>query len=123
MEISLDMAEKIRNIKSEGFKSAAIICKTLKECKKLKVELKSFGLDIDIITGNEEEFLGGVVLIPSYLVKGLEFDVVIIANGSKEAYSTDPLDVKLLYIAMTRPLHRLYIYSHGDKAEMFSECS
>lgn len=122
-EISLDMAEKIKNIKFEGFKSAAIICKTLEECKKLKIELKSVGLNIDIITGNEAEFLGGVVLIPSYLVKGLEFDVVIIANGSKEAYSTDPLDVKLLYIAMTRPLHRLYIYSLGDKAEMLSQCS
>jgi DNA helicase-2/ATP-dependent DNA helicase PcrA len=57
----------------------------------------------------------------SGLVKGLEFDVVIIANASKKEYSTDPLDVKLLYIAMTRPLHRLYIYSVGEKTRMLSE--
>jgi len=102
----------------EGFKSVAIICKTLEDCKRMKEELKSYGLKVDIITGNESEYSGGVVLIPCYLVKGLEFDVVIVANGSKEAYSTEALDVKLLYIAMTRPLHRLYIYSIGEKAEM-----
>jgi len=47
--------------------------------------------------------------------------MVIIANASKEQYTPDELDVKLLYIAMTRPLHKLYIYSVGEKAEMLSE--
>jgi len=121
-DISLEIADKIINIKSEGFKSIAIICKTSEECKRLKAEFKTFEFEVDIITGNEAEYKGGVVLIPSYLVKGLEFDVVIVANGSKEIYSTDPLEVKLLYIAMTRPLHRLYIYSHGERAEVLSEC-
>jgi DNA helicase-2/ATP-dependent DNA helicase PcrA len=117
-EVSKDIVKKINIVLKEGFKSVAIICKTLEECKKMKEELKSYGLKVDIITGNESEYSGGVVLIPCYLVKGLEFDVVIVANGSKEAYSTEALDVKLLYIAMTRPLHRLYIYSIGEKAEM-----
>lgn len=117
-EVSKDIAKKINIVLKEGFKSVAIICKTLEECKKVKEELKSYGLKVDIITGSESEYSGGVVLIPCYLVKGLEFDVVIVANGSKEAYSTEALDVKLLYIAMTRPLHRLYIYSIGEKAEM-----
>jgi DNA helicase-2/ATP-dependent DNA helicase PcrA len=117
-EVSKDIVKKINIVLKEGFKSVAIICKTLEECQKMKEELKSYGLKVDIITGNESEYSGGVVLIPCYLVKGLEFDVVIVANGSKEAYSTEALDVKLLYIAMTRPLHRLYIYSIGEKAEM-----
>lgn len=119
-EVSRDIVKKINTVLKEGFKSVAIICKTLEECKRMKEELKSYELKVDIITGNENEYSGGVVLIPCYLVKGLEFDVVIVANGSKEAYSTETLDVKLLYIAMTRPLHRLYIYSIGEKAEMLS---
>ncbi|MEG0773732.1 RNA polymerase recycling motor HelD [Clostridium sp.] len=117
-EVSKDIVNKVNTVLQEGFKSVAIICKTLEECKNMKLELKSFGLKVDIITGNESQYLGGVVLIPCYLVKGLEFDVVIVANGSSDAYTTDPLDVKLLYIAMTRPLHRLYIYSVGVKAKM-----
>ena len=117
-ESSLEIFRKLSEIKEEGFKSAAIICKTLEECELLKQYLKKLGLKLNIIKGNESEFSGGIVLIPSYLVKGLEFDVVIIANASSQAYSKDPLDVKLLYIAMTRPLHRLYIYSAGEKAEM-----
>ena len=117
-EISELIAENISTLDKEGFKSAAIICKTLDECRQFKAELNNLGINIKIISGTETEYSGGVVLIPSYLVKGLEFDVVIVANASCKTYSTDPLDVKLLYIAMTRPLHRLYIYSSGPKAKM-----
>lgn len=120
MEIAKGISDIIKDLNSEGFKSAAIVCKTLEESKKIKAYLKNLGYDINIISGSEEEYLGGVVIIPSYLVKGLEFDVVIIANGSSSAYSEDPLDVKLLYIAMTRPLHRLYIFSAGEKAKMLT---
>lgn len=120
-EISYAIAKKIEEIKKEGFKSAAIICKTLEECEIVKINLKKLGLNLNIIKGTESEFIGGIVLIPSYLVKGLEFDVVIIANASQKAYSEDPLDVKLLYIAMTRPLHRLYIFSEGERAAMLCE--
>lgn len=119
-EMCESIAENITRINKEGFKSAAIICKTLEECKKIKEHLKRLGFDIHIITGKEKEYSGGVVLIPSYLVKGLEFDVVVVANANKEQYTTKELDVKLLYIAMTRPLHRLYIYSIGEKAEMLN---
>lgn len=117
-EIGDEIAAKISLVSAEGFKSAAIICKTMEECKQIKTYLKTHNLNIEIITGNENEYNGGIVIIPSYLVKGLEFDVVIIANGSSKSYTTDPLDVKLLYVAMTRPLHKLYIYSVGEKAKM-----
>lgn len=119
-EIGDEIAAKISLISKEGFKSAAIICKTMEECKQMNTCLKAHNLNIEIITGNENEYNGGIVIIPSYLVKGLEFDVVIIANGSSRSYTTDPLDVKLLYVAMTRPLHKLYIYSVGKKAAMLN---
>ncbi|EQB85939.1 hypothetical protein M918_16930 [Clostridium sp. BL8] len=117
-EVARDAADRIRSVLSEGYKSVAIICKTIDECKELRFQLKKVGMSPGIIKGSESQYLGGVVLIPSYLVKGLEFDVVIIANGSSTNYTTEPLDVKLLYVAMTRPLHKLYIYSIGEKAEM-----
>lgn len=117
-ETAEQIKQNISLMKQEGFKSAAIICKTMEECLQLKKLLKSLKLQAKVITGSEKEYSGGVVIVPSYLVKGLEFDMVIIANASSEQFSSEELDVKLLYVAMTRPLHRLYIYSCGEPAEM-----
>lgn len=104
---------KIKEAREAGFKSAAVICKTISECEKMFLLLKKSVEGISLITGKEDSYKGGVVIVPSYLSKGLEFDVVIIANGSEEEYSTGELDIKLLYVAMTRALHRLYIYHLG----------
>lgn len=60
--------------------------------------------------GVEKEYRGGTVMVPSYLSKGPEFDVVFIADGSSEKYKKNELDAKLLYVSLTRPLHKLYIY-------------
>lgn len=117
-ELLLEIAEKIKDIQNQGFRSAAIICKTLEECKLFKAELNKLKVKCNLITGSEKEYSGGVVVIPSYHVKGLEFDAVIVANASKEAYTKTELDTKLLYIAMTRPLHILYVYSLGEKSEL-----
>ncbi|MFD3155979.1 RNA polymerase recycling motor HelD [Haloimpatiens sp. FM7330] len=116
-EIAKDIDDKILEMEKQDYKSMAIICKTLDECKNLKRLLKN-KKNVSVITGKEKEYSGGVVVIPSYLVKGLEFDMVVIANASKEEYTNSELDVKLLYVAMTRPLHKLYIYSVGQKSEI-----
>lgn len=116
-EVAESISEEIQKVHSEGFKSAAIICKDMAECMKLKEELKKRKQSLKVITGNEKNFKDETIIIPSYLVKGLEFDVVFVANASRKAYSQDELDEKLLYVAMTRPLHRLYIYSVGEPNE------
>jgi DNA helicase-2/ATP-dependent DNA helicase PcrA len=120
-EISEAIKSNLSLMKEEGFKSAAIICKTMEECISLKAMLKGSGLNPKVITGSEKEYSGGIVIAPSYLVKGLEFDIVIVANASKEQFSTEELDVKLLYVSMTRPLHRLFIYSFGEPAEVLKQ--
>jgi len=116
-EIASDIENRIIEMRQQSYKSMAIICKTLKECNELRKLLKK-DKNISVITGKEKDYSGGVVIIPSYLVKGLEFDIVIVANASKENYTERDLDVKLLYVAMTRPLHKLYIYSLGEKSKM-----
>ena len=63
------------------------------------------------------EVIKGALVIPSYMAKGLEFDVVIVYDVSKRNYSSD-FDEKLLYIACTRALHRLVIYYKGDKSPL-----
>jgi DNA helicase-2/ATP-dependent DNA helicase PcrA len=98
------------NIKTEiaaavdaGCRSVALIAKTEKECQALKTRF-----NYPVVTGQEADYEGGIIILPVYLAKGLEFDAVIITDASQ--YSAQPLDIKLLYIAMTRTLHRLIIF-------------
>lgn len=117
-EISSSISDTLNKVHADGFKSCAIICKTMDECTNLNTLIKKLGVSVQLISGKEKIYTGGTVIIPSYLVKGLEFDVVIIANASSEIFNDDELDTKLLYVEMTRPLHRLYIYSCGEPAVM-----
>jgi len=101
-----DIDKTITKWQNEGCRSIAIIGKTAEECSALH---KTLAAHPPVVTEVAEQYEGGVLIVPSYLVKGLEFDGVIIANAAK--YTDEPLDVKLLYIAMTRALHRLLLYS------------
>lgn len=105
------ISERIKILKKEGYESVAIICKTRSESNEVYNKLKKLGFnDIQLITNNDIEYQGGIVIIPSYLAKGLEFDVVIVYNCSKDIYFYDELHIKLFYVAITRALHKLYIY-------------
>jgi DNA helicase-2/ATP-dependent DNA helicase PcrA len=95
---------------AQGYKSIALIGKTPEECKRIHKELKkNKELNIKLIEGKEEEYDNTIVIMPSYLSKGLEFDAVIIINID-DVYLEEELDLKLLYVAMTRAQHRLHIY-------------
>ena len=120
-ESAASIAENIKDCLNNNYKTIAILCKTDYECVELKKHMKQYYPDIKLITGKEKEYPGGMVLLPAYLAKGLEFDAVIIANASSEAYPEDPLHTKLLYVAMTRPLHRLYIYYQGDLTPLLAD--
>jgi DNA helicase-2/ATP-dependent DNA helicase PcrA len=104
------LSERIAAARREGFQSVAVIAKTLDDCKKLHGQMEGGAERPLVITGKETEYHSGVVIVPSYLAKGLEFDVVLIADADRRYYGENELDAKLLYVAMTRPLHRLHIY-------------
>lgn len=114
-EIINDIALRINEVKEEGHKSIAVICKTTEESTKVCQALKNVMDDnIHLITDKDTSYGGGVVVIPTYLSKGLEFDAVIIFNCSNDNYIDDELHIKLLYVSITRPLHKLFIY-YKDK--------
>lgn len=94
----------------KGYESIAIIAKDAKEAEKINQELKELGINAHNITDSNTEYKGGLCTITSYLAKGLEFDGVIITDASETKYSsTKPIDMKLLYVAMTRSLHELNV--------------
>lgn len=105
--------QELELLTDSKYKSVALICKTLEECKKLKDLLVKKKIKVETLVGDETEYKSGILIVPVYVAKGLEFDVVMIV-GMEESYSNNHLDSKLMYVAMTRTLHKLYIFhTHG----------
>lgn len=102
------IVNQVKKYKEAGFKSIAIIYKNQKELVNMNKKLKENSIESEIIYKDQEKYDGGICLLTSYLSKGLEFDVVIIADAEDEIYKYDnKLDMKLLYVSMTRALHKL----------------
>lgn len=119
-ELVKGIEDKIVEVREAGFQSIAVIGKTIAECESLARYFKGPETPV-MMTGKETEYRSGLVMLPSYLAKGLEFDVVIIANADSHNYQENELDTKLLYVVMTRPLHRLYIYYTGELTPLLNE--
>ncbi|MCX7711411.1 MAG: UvrD-helicase domain-containing protein [Clostridia bacterium] len=107
-EMISDLCKQISDTRNDGLKSIAVICKTLEECISVHPKIAKAVPEANLITGKEDQYKGGIVVVPSYLSKGLEFDAVFIANA--EQFGKSELDIKLLYVAMTRALHKLTLY-------------
>ena len=50
-------------------------------------------------------------MLPIRLVKGLDFDAVILWNLRLEQNLASPREAKLFYVAATRALHELHVLS------------
>lgn len=64
--------------------------------------------DVHVITMDSTEFSAGVSLAPVTMAKGLEFDEVAVLDADDAQYCTD-FDRNLLYVALTRALHKLTV--------------
>ena len=111
MENQVDIiTNAIKEYKQKGFNSIAVICKSEKEANQINDALAKHDIIAKNITNSDTEYDGGICTITSYLAKGLEFDGAIISDASEESYNPNKaIDMKLLYVAMTRPLHELRV--------------
>lgn len=104
----LDYYEKI------GFKSFGIIGKNTEECDLVYQKLKKYIKDINLISDKDTKYHAGISILPSYLSKGLEFDAVFITNASQKLYKNTSLDIKLMYVSVTRAMSKLNIFYIDD---------
>ncbi len=66
-----------------------------------------------IVTKNDNVFVEDkIMIIPSYLAKGLEFDAVLVSNASDELFKKE--EQNLLYVILTRALHKLEVFYTGN---------
>ena len=97
----------INYLKNE-YKSVAIITKDDEEANEIYNLLKD-DINIGKITINEEIFRKDLIVVPSYMAKGLEFDSVIVYNKINNIYKEN--EKYLYYVACTRAQHELIIYN------------
>lgn len=109
-EIVKECAKKIDEYIDSGFKSIAIIGKDINECKNIKKKIEKYNKNIKLIQSKDSEYNAGISIVPSYLAKGLEFDSVILFNVNSEKYQNNVLDIKLLYVAITRAMSKLDVF-------------
>lgn len=100
--------KKVDKFLEQGFKSIAVICRDEAEVNRLSKILDKSDISYYTISSKNTKYDGDICLVSSYLAKGLEFDVVIVLDVEKYDVNSE-LDMKLLYVAMTRTLHELYI--------------
>ncbi|WP_028393064.1 RNA polymerase recycling motor HelD [Bacillus cihuensis] len=107
-----EVLKKTKEFIESGHKTIAIICKTQAETILAYEELKG-KMELKRIGVGKTTFTDGVMIIPSYLAKGIEFDAVIIYNASEDQYGLES-ERKLLYTSCTRAMHELCICFTGE---------
>lgn len=96
----------VESLLKDGLENIAIICRTSSMTKEISKQLKN-NINVRSIENEYMVYNGGVVVMPSYLAKGLEFDGVIMIDEDKDGKDL------VKYIMCTRALHRLYHFIIG----------
>ena len=85
--------------------------------------ITKWDIPITRVTSKDEEYTGGNCILTSYLSKGLEFDAVILSDASEEIYnSNSDIDMKQLYVALTRSLHECSVFYRGELTKPLQNC-
>lgn len=115
-ELAGELKRLLARLNGEGFETIAVVCRDETEAKEVKQYLKE---ERDSKDKQEENFHNGVMVLPVTLTKGLEFDVVILWKPDEKHYGMNRKEAKLLYVAVTRALHELYLLGDEDLSPLF----
>lgn len=99
------------------YKTVAVICKTAKESQNVYDQLKD-EVDLRLIEKGTISFETGILVIPSYLAKGIEFDSVILYDVAQYHRESER---RLLYTACTRAMHELHLLSKGVGSSLLED--
>lgn len=111
-ELHRSITSKIADLRNRQYSTIAVICKSAAESISAYKSLRDIE-DIKLVKSGTIEYEQGIVVIPAYLAKGIEFDAVIIYDASAEVYGDESVR-RLFYTACTRAMHYLQLYSIGE---------
>ncbi len=105
------LTKDIENLKKES-KSIAIITKTDTEATYIYKLLKKDMNELTLIANNSKAFSRELVVIPSYMAKGLEYDATIVYTRKDNQFTYK--ERYLYYVSCTRSQHHLIIYNQKE---------
>ena len=109
----------LNEILQNGYDTIAVICRTVEETRRVQKRLSPH-IGLEQLPENLEDmtFMNGIMVLPIHMTKGLEFDAVLIWNPDEKSYKANDADAKLLYVAITRAMHELYIIYQGSLTKL-----
>ncbi len=118
-ENETDFIDKLKyllnQVEDKKYKNIAIITKDQQECDHY-INLISPHLNIETINAKSVTLPNGLIIVPSFQSKGLEFDCVIVPNVSQQNYNS-PFEYQNLYISASRSLHHLFMLYQGEPCQ------
>ena len=112
------IADLLRREAGPG-RTVAVLEKDAGHAKQLAQKLPA-EVNARLLTGTLKNYGPGVYVSSAMEAKGLQFDAVVIADASEGVYGGDQENARILYVAMTRALHKLYVLSMGEPVCFFT---
>ncbi|MFD1465924.1 RNA polymerase recycling motor HelD [Lapidilactobacillus mulanensis] len=97
----------------------AILTKTQAEAEQIFATLQ-IDAEVTLMTENKRRLHHGVMIMPIYLAKGLEFDAVIGYNVSQDSFGQAG-DHQILYTIASRAMHELILLSLGTPTKIITD--
>ena len=118
VDITATLSALVSATLAHGHHTIAVLTRTLEEARMLHAAwvaaspVESFGarFPATVVTESDARTLEGLLFVPVWLAKGLEFEEVAILFQHRDAYAS-PREKGLLHTACTRALHRLTLIS------------
>ena len=116
------ITDLIFTFKKSIYKSLGIICKTELQAKEITEKLKLYIDDVYFLSNKSSDFVYGIIITSAHMAKGLEFDEVIIPQANDKNYNSE-IDKSMLYVAVTRAMHKLALTYYGEKNNFINDFS
>jgi DNA helicase-2/ATP-dependent DNA helicase PcrA len=119
MDHSVDAVVRVLEKYQQEHDAVAIIGKTLEDSERLYQELTKRNVKTTLIRTENQRLVNGVIIVPSFLAKGLEFDAVIVWNANATQYQGDD-ERQLLYTICSRAMHALTLTAIGQSTPLLA---
>lgn len=108
---------KVLDTNNDQNLTTAIITKNLREAREVFAYMQKNKIKGNLIASANQRLVPGTIVVPSYLAKGLEFDAVIMWNGSEKNYHR-PDETQLVYTITSRAMYKLDIIYTGVRSPL-----
>lgn len=103
----------IDNFLKMGTNTIAVVTRDDESSRETYECLKEYRQEVHLITSDKIEYEGGITVTSISLIKGMEFDAVLLLGVDEKHYPSNEINAKLLYVGCTRALHHLFLFYTG----------